>query len=175
VNKKGGTAFSTLIFAFFRFTILVFVALALVFFTRQFMKVSIDVNEVEAEIFSHGLMNSPNGISYVDPAGRMHPGMVNAQDFKSVFGTKTRLETAFYYEDNRFIAAQIQLYKNGQAYLEPVYYNKEFFNIWQPFGMTKFKGKGSAFVTEKYYPVQVKDNDVTEEALMKITVAIPRS
>lgn len=178
-NKKGEIAFNTLIFVFYRMVVLLFVTLMLWVFVSYFVKINIDIDKVEAEVFMQGLINSPNGLSYVNPVtNRLYPGVIDFSNYNSG-KIQDQLNQAFYFTENNYIAAQIHLLDlNGNPYssIEPKYYNeKEKFRMWYGLGNAGFSGQGSAKVFEKVYPVIILNNQKKENGLLKIIVAIPNS
>jgi hypothetical protein len=167
MNRKA-VAFDFYIFMFFRIMVLFTVAIAMVFFVSQFTRVSIDVNRAEAEIFAQGLMHSPNGISHLDEAtGRVMPGFIDAEGF---MGAQDRINKAFYYEENRFIAAKISLLDVGD-----IYYNREFYDIWHPLAETGFLGRGGAMLVKKTYPVKIMEGGQLNEGMLELTIVLPNS
>jgi hypothetical protein len=170
MDRRAVMTFDMILTSFYRFFILFLVALAITFFTVHFMKMRLEVFRVESEIFVQGLLNSPSGISYKDGA-RVYPGVIDLQAFRT--GLEQRLADGFHYEDKRPIAARIEL--KGAATAAPVYYNKEMFDVWYALGKTKVPGLGSAQVLERTYPVIVKDGARTDQAMLKIIIAIPNS
>jgi len=170
MDKRAAVVFYAYMMAFIRFFVLAFVALALVFFMRQYMTIDIDTSNVETEVFAQSLLYSPHGIS----TGR--PGTLDADDFRNPGATEARLAQAFHFEDeNRFIAARLDLIRNSHSYLEPVYYNKKYLDIWEPMARSWLGGKGSATILEKYYQVLVEDNGAQYDALLKMTIVLPNS
>jgi len=170
MDKKAAVAWYAYMMAFVRFFILAFVALALVFFMRQYMEIDIDTGQLETEAFAQSMMYSQHGIS----SGR--PGTIDAGDFRNPVSTTSRLEQALYFEnENRFVAAKLELIKNKQKYLETVYYNKKYLDIWEPMARSWLGGKGSATMLEKYYQVNIEDNGNNYDALLKMTIIIPNS
>jgi hypothetical protein len=177
-NKRGGIAFKTLIFAFYRIIVLLTVTLMLWIFVSYFVKLNVDVDGVEAEIFAQGLINSPNGTSYKDAAtNRVYPGVIDFEKYNSG-KLEEQLMKAFYFEENNYIAAEIHLLDKEKKPYNNVgkkYYNKEKFNRWYQMGKTGFTGAGAAKVYEKIYPIQIINQDKMEYGLLKIIIAIPNS
>lgn len=179
MGKRAGITFSTLIFAFYRMMILFMVALALVLFVRQFVKASIDISDVESELFAQGLMKSPDGLSYVDPVtGRVYPGVIDYDTFTDIPKLEEKLNNVFYYEKNMFIAADVELLsQDGKQFKSaaPAYYNKDMYQVWYPLAKTGFIGAGGAELYKKIYPVLIREQSGYTEGLVRITIVMPRS
>jgi hypothetical protein len=176
MDKRGTVSFDVLITAFYRFVILFMVGVAMVFFVLHFMRLSLDVFEVESEIAMQSILKSPNGVSYSD-AGRVYPGIVEYGAFRQTSKLEERLAKGLASQGTLALAAKIELVSKGTAYkdLAPAYINKERFDAWYANAKSLVPGPGGAKALEKSYPVLVKDSDSYEQAMLRITVVIPNS
>lgn len=174
MNKRAMLEFRVILFTFYKLIVLLIIALSLYFFVTQFMKTNIDVFDVESEVFAYGVLNSPGGVSYLDKTtGRLYPGTINLDDISIL---SKRMKEGFYYEKNRYIAAEIVIMnKTKKPITKPIYYNKEFYEIWYPLGATGVRGVGSAKIKEKTYPIILLKEGKKTQGFMKLTVAIPNS
>ncbi len=179
MDKKAGITFSTLLFSFFRLFILFLVAFSLVLFAHFFVKTKIDISDAESGIFAQSIINSPNGISYKDPVTkRVYPGIVDYTTFSNKAGLEAQLNNALYLEKNSIIAGAIELLTvDMKPYrsLSPIYYNKDYYDVWYTMGKTGYMGLGSAKIREKLYPVLIRDSGELKQGILKITIAIPNS
>jgi hypothetical protein len=174
MDKRSEIHFNTLLMAFFRFTVLFLVSLTMVFFVLHFMKMDLDVFEVESELLIQGFINSEHGISAME-GNRVYAGVIDYNMFKDPALSK-RLDDAFRSE-KPILAAKIELLSGTANYrsVQPVYYNQDRFNTWYALAKTLFPGPGGARTIEKRYVVLVKDGKNYEQATLKITVAGPNT
>jgi hypothetical protein len=173
MDKRAELHFNVILMAFFRFIVLFLVAITMVFFVMHFMKMDLDVFEVESELFMQGILNSPRGVSYVE-AGRVYPGIVDLKTWRSPTALSQQLESTFRFDTSQPIAAKLELISKTTTF-EPVYYHEDRFKGWYALAKTLFPGPGGAQALEKRYPVLVKDGTTYTPATLKITIAIPNT
>lgn len=169
---KGAITFNIIAFSFFRFVILLLVALTFVMLTNTAFKSELNTGDVELEILAQGIMRSPNSISYVE-GQRTYTGLVDIERY-----SKVSLDETFHNEKNSFIAAKVELLSStGQAYkdLAPRYVNKEKYDLWYPLAKTGWIGRGSAKQKEKIFPVTIIDNGVRSAGAVRITLVAPNT
>jgi hypothetical protein len=176
MHKRAELTFNQILMTFFRMFILFLVCGVFVFFVSSFWNMKLQTEEVEAELFSQALINSQNGISYAEK-DRVYQGVIDYMVFMQTEGIGKRLEDTFSYGGKRPMSAKLELLSKGGPYKEakPVYYNREFYDVWYPIGKTMIPGVGGALVLEKTLPVLVKDGADYNKAALKLTIAVPRS
>jgi hypothetical protein len=169
---KGAITFNVIAFSFFRFVILLLVALTFVMLTNTAFKSELDTGNVELDILAQGIMRSPNSISYVE-GQRTYTGVIDIDRY-----SKVSLDETFHNDKNSFIAAKVELLTSaGQAYkgLAPRYLNKEKYELWYPLAKTGWIGRGSAQQKEKIFPVTIIENGVRSTGAIRITLVAPNS
>jgi hypothetical protein len=173
MDKRGELHFNVILMAFFRFIVLFLVAITMVFFVMHFMKMSLDISEVESELFIQSVMNSPHSISSVED-GRVYPGIVDLSVWRNPSQLSAQLEATFHFDTTQPIAAKLELISTKTTF-EPVYYHEDRFKTWYALAKTLFPGPGGAKALEKRYPVLVKDGTLYSPATLRITIATPNT
>ncbi|MGM5481868.1 MAG: hypothetical protein ACQESF_00250 [Nanobdellota archaeon] len=167
-NKKGDVTFRSIMFVFVKFIIVILVLSTIIGFVNRFVYFDSDTTSLESEIFFQSLMRSPQGPSFYDTeAKRLYPYTVDLDFFTDYKG---QLEKVFNYSKD-YIAAKITLQGNdgksvinGQK-IEPVYYNKKKYEIWDEIAKMKIKetsrgtGPGDIKNFNKQYYVTIKKGD----------------
>jgi hypothetical protein len=107
--------------AIFWMVFLVFQVSAIVFMTRMFMKVTIDVRDLESRTFINKAIYSPYGITLFDAeTGRSHPQIIDFTKFNESY-----IESAVYNPDSFRIGIKLTL-KNIDGYdIKTVFLNEE--------------------------------------------------
>lgn len=172
MDRRAGITYSAFIFSFWRMMVLIAVACALVIFVYTFIKVNLDTFDIESEIFAMGVMNSPGSIiSYDTTTQRAYTWKIDLDDFEP-----GRLAEAFYFDENKYIAAKFEAMDLEEKQLaSPIYYNREYYDIWEPLGYSFLSGRGGADVKESYYPVTFIRGAEDIQGILKMTILIPRS
>jgi len=136
----------------------------------------LDTAEIEAKLFKHYILYSPNGLSYTDPnTGRLYPGVVSLDNFNS-----ERLESAASFgEINNMIAAKITLYgPKGGPPINEVYYNKDRYDAWFPltYSPKVFKVVGTVHSQFSYaYVAWLDSNGYKREGSLRFEILVPRT
>jgi len=152
--------------------VLILVCLTIWAFVSYYVKIHIEIDDVEAELFMQNIMASPNGVSYTDDI-RTYSGTIMFSEWDSL---TSRLEKAFYNEQNKFIAAKLQLLDTArQPMAQEIYYNKQYYDKHYTLAKTGFIGRGSANIYEKELPVTVIKDTGKELGILKIIVTTPKS
>jgi hypothetical protein len=82
MRKKGFMGIE-MIQWFIRIVFLALIVFTAVFFTKTFIKRSVDINQQEMDLFIKRVVYSPSGISYVDhQIDRVYPGIIDYNKFK---------------------------------------------------------------------------------------------
>lgn len=135
-----------------------------------FVMDEISVLDADAEIFVHRVLNSRDGISYVDPlTNRIYPGIIDLKKFKE----SRRIEDSIFYGDtSTYIGAKITLKDDkGNKISEQIYKNKAYRRIAEE-GM---RGAGGVELRKKDIYVLIKEEDNTRKGILHIDVVISRS
>jgi hypothetical protein len=154
-NKKGIMAFNFLAMIP-RIIFLVIMLIVCVILINMFLNNKFDILDVQSEVVINGLIYSPGGIGYTDPlTGRVYPEIVDLEQLDSA-----RLDSAFYYPDNRMLTARVAIEKNikpGET-LKIVYLNKEWYDNWKPLlALKHLPGIGGVTDNNKVLPIIIRD------------------
>jgi len=167
MDKHGGLSFKTLLMAFYKLMVLIIVAVAMYMFVAQFLRMNIDVFDVESEIFAYGVMHSQNGISYSEDK-RVYPTMINLEEID--------ISKGFFFTENRYISAKFEFLDRTEKELKsPYYYNKDYFELWYPLSSYFNKGPGASQRKFKTYPVTYMKDDQVIPGMLRMTIVIPNS
>ena len=175
-NKDGLMSFN-FIAMIPRLIFLVIVLLAVVILVRLFVVERFSFDPLIADVFSHSLLYSPGGVSYHDPlTGRVYPGTIHADQFSDL-----DLNSSLNLGNNRLIAAEIRLKtfayndKPEVVGFPTVYYNKEWYDNWQPLAKWNIPGLSGADYYIKVLPVVVHTSHGIRRGELMIKMIIPRS
>ncbi len=167
MDRRAALSFNFYLFMFIRFTMLIIIAVAVYVFSVKFINLSVQSEEVEAEIIAKAMLG--RGVAYQDPVtGRLYPGIVDLLQLKS-----RNLDDMFYHENNRFISARVDI--QAEDILHTAYLNRKFFDIWAPLAKSSVTGSGSATMVQKKFPVIIKDENRGRPGRMTVTVIMPNS
>lgn len=145
------------IFASVMLTILVIVSSALIMNTN--------VQNIESNVFINRVIYSEN-INYVDENNRLHPSVIDMNKFY-----QGQLEKEFVYPTEKALAAKITLYTE-QNDGETIYYNKQWYNNWEP--LILIGGKGGVSLLQRNLSVLVKDNGL-KHGFLEFKIIIPNT
>ncbi len=160
-NKYAGSVYLQMIFVFFRFLLVLFIVFSIVFIVRSHFKVKIDILDAELNLLAHTMLYAPGGVSYQDPiTSRVYPGIIYLEEFENTFTMSSRLNQAFYYEKQPVFAAALILdIPQQNKKVEGVYYQKEWYDKWNPLAASRLIGSGSVIKKKFTFNVLVKALD----------------
>lgn len=147
------------IFAAIMLTILVIVSSALI--------MNINVQEVESKVFINRVIYSKH-INYVDENNRLYPGMVDMNKFY-----QGQLEIEFDYTIEKALAAKITLYEAGEEDGKRIYYNKKWYENWEP--LVGIGGKGGVSFVQRNVSVLIKEGGDLKNGILEFKVIIPNT
>jgi len=173
--KKGLMSFNILI----TIVRLIFVMIAMaivVFMIMHYVVVSIDVFDLESNLFAQRMIYSQNSISYKDSeTGRLYPGTIDLNNFNQ--GTLNGLLNRYIYygEGSNYAAAKLDLSYLNDTLIRSAYYDEEWFNNWVERARVGWTGIGQvkSKVNEVY--VLIKDGDKMIPGKLKIEVLMPNA
>lgn len=175
-SKKGDQTFNVLTFMFFRVGFLLVVFFFLVFLYKSYIVTTLDVSDLEAQVFMHSILNSKNGIILEDAdIGRSYPEIIDLSRFNDQTMESMLQNSISYGKENRHIAAKFTLKDPDNKLMKEIVYNKEWYDRWHILAKTRVRGPGGAKETIKPFYVLIKDNNNLQEGILEISVAIPNS
>jgi hypothetical protein len=152
-GKRGIFAFNLVIWIV-RIITLVFVLIACVILVRMFLLNKIDVKDVQAEIMVGGLLYSQGGVGYYDSlTGRNYPEIIDLSQLDSA-----EIDRALYYPDNKLITARISVLDADKNDVFVYYYNKKWWDNWEPLLKLSLPGIGGVTKYERTLPVIYQDS-----------------
>ncbi|MFC1742288.1 hypothetical protein ACFL3V_07170 [Nanoarchaeota archaeon] len=173
LGKRGIMAFNFLAMVP-RIIFLVVMLIACVVLISMFLNNKFDTTDIQAEVLINGLIYGGGGIGYYDPViARMYPQIIDLAQLES-----EALDMGLYYPDNNLITAKITVESaDEQLPIKTVYYNKEWYENWEPLLKWKdLKGIGGVVDYEKRLPVMVRDEDGNlKAAYVNFHVVQPKS
>lgn len=160
-SKKGAVAEDVLQYIP-RILFLAIAIFSIVFLVRSYIVNSLDVKDVQAEVFMNRILYSPDGISYFDSdLQRIIPGTIDVTKF-----TDDTLNKLMDYKDDSFIAAKLELSDAANKKIAMASYNGKTFERWLPLrGET---GPGGVKSTIRTYYVNYVQNKMTNQGILKI-------
>jgi hypothetical protein len=167
--NRLGQAF-TLINFIPRIIFLAIVGFSIVFLVRSYVVDHLNVQEVQAEVFMHRIMYSPQGIIYFDPElSTAVPGIVDISKVKS-----NRLDALMNYSDKSFIAGKIEVIDaiTGKTVATATYNNQTYFR-WLPVAQVKLPGPGGIKQIVRSTYVLYQANNALTQGILKIEVLLP--
>jgi len=103
---KRAQAFKLFLWVLFEFFLVILVSIYIVIIVNSYVDIEFDIGELERELFIQNLINSPEGISYVDVvSGRVYPGIINIEEFSNTKVIEAKLDNAFNYGDRTPVIA----------------------------------------------------------------------
>ena len=145
------------------------VVLVFFFIIKWFANISLDTKKAEAETLINRFFYSPSCFSY-DNGVRSYPGIVDIKRFNEKV-----LEDTIRIDKNREVAARISILDlGGKRIAGPLYYNKKWYERWEP--VASFKGEGAAtrHIESRYILIKDGDRPLTP-AILWFKVLIPNS
>lgn len=143
-----------------RIIFLVIMLTCCVVLIRLFLNNKFETKDVQAEVYVSGFIYSAGGVSYYDPlTGRHYPEIIDLEQLSA-----SELDHAFYFPDNRLMAARITILKNLERQdppLKTVFYNKEWYDNWEPLLRLQLPGIGGVTEYKRTLPVIYRNG--TEE------------
>jgi len=175
-NKKGTTTFEILMWIP-RLMFLVVIMFAVMVLIRSYVTTTIDVSELQANVFINRILYSPTSISYFDAEiGRLYPGIIDFGKFQLHINDKFLEKTIYYGEKNEEIGAKFALMDLNEGIELTAFYNEDFFKEQKKFvdlGWTD--GPGGVKGYNKKYDVLILKNNALHRGNLTIEVVIPNS
>lgn len=162
-----------------RIMFLLLILTSIYFLTRIYEQREIDTADIEAGIFKHYLIYSPNALSYRDPyIDRVYPGIVEVANFNSA-----RLEGAANFSKAfDMVAANISLYDLNGTFVVQAYYNQRRFIDWLPLTHPSFMAvdiglnRGTVLrAVNETYVIYVNQDGSRGKGMLKTDIMVPRS
>jgi len=178
-NKRADQTFNVITFMFFRIGFLIVVLFFMVFLVKGYITTSLDVSNLEAQIFMHSILNNKNGIIFNNEnTGRSFPEIIDLSKFNNENIASALENTIDYGKDKRHIAAKLELKDIENKKLEnteQIIYNEEWYNRLHTLAVTKIRGPGGAKEIIRQFFVLIKDEDDIKKGILEISVVIPNS
>jgi len=170
-NKKAQTTLNTAYWLIRLGIFLPIVTLVVILIVNAYIQKEVPVLDVDAELLIHRIINSREGISYIDPlSNRLYPGIIDITRFKE----QPRLEKSIFYGDtSTYIGAKLTLTnESGNTIAEIIYNNKAYRRIAE----RGLRGKGGVEVREKQLYVLARNKKgELQKATLHTEVVISRS
>jgi len=175
-NKKGNVTFEFLMWIP-RLVFIVIVMFAIMVLIRSYVTVTIDISELQANLFVNRVLYSPTAISYFDKdIERLYPGIIDFDKFKLQTNEKFLEKSVYYGEKNTEIGAKLVLKDLSENAELTTFYNEGFFKEQKKLvdsGLTE--GPGGARGYNKKYNVRIFKNNDLHEGILTVEVVIPNS
>ncbi|MFC1768449.1 hypothetical protein ACFLZX_01670 [Nanoarchaeota archaeon] len=175
-NKKGITSFEVIMWVP-RIIFVTIVIFSVVFLIRAYVKINIDVSQVESDIFIYRTLYGQGGLSKLDPVlDQIDLGVIRKSDINE--GTFEKLEDIQYYgEKNSAVGAEFIFSEIGSLDSQKFYYNKELYDRFLPVAsLEESKGPGGARKQKRQIYILFEDEESKLiPALMEVTVVVPNS
>ncbi|MBW2971470.1 hypothetical protein KY359_00395 [Candidatus Woesearchaeota archaeon] len=175
-SRKGIMAFNVLVMMP-RIIFLVIMLICCVVLLTLFLNNKFDITETQAEVFIDGMLYGTGGVSYFDPlTGRIYPEIVDVNQLN-----ESELNDGLFFPANNIMAARISVGKGSMLIGDPalfrvVYYNKEWYDNWEPLMNIGIPGIGGIKKTEKNFPILLRDsNGRLVSGEIHFNIAQPRS
>jgi hypothetical protein len=132
-----------------RIIFLVIMLMSCVILIRLFVVNEFDTREIQADLLVNGLLYSPGGISWYDAeTGRTFPEIIDLKQF-----SERDFDHALFFPGNNFIAAKITVVDIGLALHGEGYFNRVWYENWEPLVTINIPGLGGITKIEKRYPI----------------------
>lgn len=163
-NKKG-VAIKGIIQFVYKVVYAAFVLASVVFLIKLLVFTSVPTQEVEIHGLANTIMNSPT-IMYTDPnTGRLYPGIVDLEKFKSGAFESVVIQ------QKKTMAAELVLYfGNPNQFTSPIYYNEPLYIQLKPFIVADIEGSSGATFWKYQYPVQYLQDGIFSDGTLIVTV-----
>ncbi len=173
MNKKAQLSFKAIIWIF-RILFVIALAFSVFILVRTYIKINVDVEGIEADLFLQRLIYSTNGISYFDKESqRLMPGIIDIEKFDSPDFEKNLEKAIFYGKANDHIGAKIIVLDKEDKIETIKYYNKDFFEekeILAKAGLTK--GVGGARITYRELSCFIKRGTAIRKGTIKVEIVM---
>jgi len=161
---------------FFRVGFLLVVLFFLVFLYRSFILTTVDVSNLESQIFMHNMLNNKNGIIFTDEdIDRSYPEIIDLSKFNNENIGPTLSNSISYGDENRHIAAKLTLKDKNNQVIKEIIYNEKWYGIWHTLAKTEVRGPGGAKEITKLFYILIMDGDNLQKGILEISVTIPNS
>ncbi len=153
-NKKGIMSFNFLAMIP-RTILLVLILISCVVLIRLYVTDKFNTYDLQAEIFINSIIYSKGGISYYDVVtGRNYPEIVDLKQLD-----EADLDNSFYFPENNLISAEIIISSDPEKdmILKTLYYNKEWYDNWEPLLRLSIPGVGGLVQYTKTLPVLYRE------------------
>jgi hypothetical protein len=165
-NKKAQTG-HTIVKSLVWFIFLIIVLFSIVLLVRTNITNTIDIKNVEAEVFYYGSLSA---LSFKeDLIDRSYNGIIDLNKFNN-----HNLESKIYYgEENYHMTAKFTLFDKSDNIIKEFIYNQDGFDKYEPLTKSTIFGPGSATKVLKEIPIMIKDNDKYYSGLLKSIIIYP--
>lgn len=179
MHNKRGQISEEVFLSIPRFIFLIAILFTVVLLVKIFIITTVDISNVESNIFINRLLYSKNGLSYYEESlKRMYPGVIDLNKFRELANNNPNsLDNIAinYGSNNPMIAARITLTSplNQNQNSLTVFYNKERFDRWEPRTLSTVKGGAGSvrsFKEQRY--VIVKDGEESTSGILEFYVII---
>lgn len=150
-----------------RYFIFSAVMLTVLFIVSASLISSTNVQDVESHVFINRVIYSEN-INHVDETGRIHAGVIDINKLGP-----GNLKKEFVYDEKNALAAKLTLYQNNERRGGIVYYNMDWYIIWEPRVGTP--GKGGVSFVQRNVSVLIKDDKGLNNGVLEFKVIIPNT
>ncbi|MFH1063792.1 MAG: hypothetical protein V1729_01790 [Candidatus Woesearchaeota archaeon] len=172
-NKKGILSFN-FVAMIPRIFFLVIVLTAVIVLVELYMNQKFNTEDMRAEIMINGFIYATGGINYYDPVtGRTYPEIIDLAQMNA-----TELEDSFFFKNNNVIAAKIHVSQTSYYeynHIKEIYYNKEWFDSWEPLMRLKIPGIGGVSEYTRTLPaIYRKENGELNSGYVTYQVVQPK-
>lgn len=176
MNKKGFLGVGWL-FLFYRFIIVLFVAIAMVLLVKTYITTEIDIQKTQETLFIYNILNSKDGISYYDTSiERVYPGIIPVSAFLNTIELEEKLNNRMDYGSQHIIASELTLLTTDGTTIGTAFYNKEWYERWIVLARTFWKGKGSTTEFNANKTVVLLYEDGTKKpGILQFSIVMPNS
>jgi len=167
MNKKA-IAFDFVAWIF-RLIFMIIVVMVVVFLVSAYTDYSVDVFDIESDLYLQRILYSREGVSYYDKdINRLYPGIIEKDKFtQDILGGKLESITD-YGEFEAYYGAKLVLFHSDQNKpVGTIYVNETSYNNLIKVAQLNLRGPGGAQVREKHIFVMIKEGDVLSHNNMK--------
>ena len=168
LNKKAQETF-TILQSIPRIIFLVVVLFSVVLLVRKFTLDTLNVQEVQSEVFTNRLLYSPNGILYLHPDTKQTVFAVI--DPNKI--TNENIDRLMNYTEEFFIAGQISLFDENNNLVALATHNNRTFNRWLPIARGTSSGSGGVKELNRTTYVQYVEDNKIKTGTLFVTVLQP--
>jgi len=168
INKKAQESF-TFLQSIPRIIFLVIVMFSVVLLISKFAVESINVQKLQAEVFTNRFLYSPNGILYLDPDTQQTTFAV----IDPAKITNQNLDKLMNYSEEFFIAGQVSLYDQNNNLVSSAIYNNKTFYRWIPIARGDISGQGGVKESNITKSVQYVQENNKKNGLLLVTILQP--